>query len=211
MTSTSTISSGDDQGIATDPSPAKPKQADIEAACSQFIAIWGQMGSKWGIPRTMAEVHALLFIEGRPMNTDEVMEHLQISRGNASMTLRNLVDWGIVRNTHLPGDRKEYFVAEQDVWKMFRTIVRERKKREIDPLLEALHDCRQQTNANDSEEAVAHNRRLDDMIEVMGAVDAISRRFVSPMGQGLKMAAKLLSRTSTPAVEVGDFEQEGEA
>jgi len=170
----------------------------------QFVAIWGQMGSKWGIPRTMAEVHALLFIEGRPMNTDEVMSRLHISRGNASMTLRSLVDWGIVTTAHLPGDRKEYYVAEQDVWKLFRTIARERKKREIDPLLEALHECRDQaeaaaaTKSSDVEAAAidAHKERLDRMLEFMRLVDQISQRFVSPMGKGLEVAARILARAS---------------
>ena len=130
-----------DAGVHSTPG----SESDLAQAREEFISLWGQMGSKWGIPRTMAEVHALLFIEGRPLNTDEVMDRLHISRGNASMTLRSLVEWGIVQRAHMPGDRKEYFTAEQDVWKLFRTIVRERKKREIDPLLEALHECRQRT------------------------------------------------------------------
>ncbi len=160
------------------------------------------MGSKWGIPRTMAEVHALLFIEGRPLNTDEVMQRLRISRGNASMTLRALADWSLVRRTHLPGDRKEYYVAEQDVWKMFRTIVRERKKREIDPLLEALRDCRAESTVparpRDIEAASAeqHNRRLDELLNFMHLFDALSQRFISPTGEGLDVAARILSKAS---------------
>jgi len=97
----------------------------------RFVALWGQMGANWGIARTMAEVHATLFIMGRPMNTDEIMDFLQISRGNASMTLRALVDWGLVQRLHMRGDRKEYFQAEQDVWAIFRAIVRERVKRAL--------------------------------------------------------------------------------
>lgn len=163
------------------------------------------MGSKWGIPRTMAEVHALLFIEGRPLNTDEVMQRLRISRGNASMTLRALADWSLVRRTHLPGDRKEYYLAEQDVWKMFRTIVRERKKREIDPLLEALRDCRAPSavpaspaRPRDIEAASAeqHNRRLDELLNFMHLFDALSQRFISPTGEGLDVAARILSKAS---------------
>lgn len=176
--------------------------SDLALAREQFISLWGQMGSKWGIPRTMAEVHALLFVEGRPLSAEEVMERLRISRGNASMTLRALLDWDIVRRTHVAGDRKEYFEAEQDVWKLFRTIVRERKKREIDPLLEALHECRDRTagvraGAGVDEKSIAeHNERLDRMLEFMRLFDDLGRRFVSPMGKGLEVAARLLARAS---------------
>ncbi len=189
------------------PRPAPVDAATLRAARERFIALWGQMGAKWGIPRTMAEVHALLFIGARPMNTDEVMETLRISRGSASMTLRALVEWSIVHRAHLPGDRKEYFEAEQDVWKMFRTIARERKKREIDPLLEALHECRERTagptaaaTASDgsvyARELRAHNPRLDRMLDLLHVMDSVSQRFVSPMGKGLEVAARILARAS---------------
>jgi DNA-binding transcriptional regulator GbsR (MarR family) len=187
------------------PRIVRPDPVDAETlavAKQHFIALWGQMGAKWGIPRTMAEVHALLFIEGRPMNTDEVMAELRISRGSASTTLRSLVEWSIVQRVHQPGDRKEYFEAEQDVWKMFRTIARERKKREIDPLLEALHECRQATAGEPAGREVSaerlreHNRRLDGMLELLHVMDSVSRRFVSPMGKGLEVAARILARAS---------------
>src|SRR5258708_37063739 len=95
---------------------------DLRAAQDRFVAVWGQMGAAWGISRTMAEVHALLFISGVPLNTDEIMERLQVSRGNASMSLRALADWGVVARGHRRGDRKEYFVAEREGWSMFRAI-----------------------------------------------------------------------------------------
>lgn len=101
------------------------------------------MGSSWGIPRTMAEVHALLYIVGEPLNTDQIMARLSISRGSASMSLKSLHDWGLIARAHRRGDRKEYFRAEQDVWQVFRIITRERKRREIDPVLMALHECRE--------------------------------------------------------------------
>lgn len=179
-----------------------PPARTLDEARQQFVDIWGHMGSQWGIPRTMAEVHALLFIEGRPMNTDEIMARLQISRGNVSMTLRALVEWAIVTRSHVPGDRKEYFVAEQDVWKLFRTIVRERKKREIDPLIESLRECRERTADIDSDNDIdstairQHHERLDRMIEFMHTIDSISQRFISPMGKGLEVAARILSRAS---------------
>ncbi len=114
-------------------------------AQDRFIAVWGQMAGAWGISRTMAEVHALLYITGEPLCTDDIMDRLEISRGNASMSLRALLDWGIVERAHKRGDRKEYFEAEQDVWALFRAIVRERITREVDPLLASMHEIRDMT------------------------------------------------------------------
>src|ERR1051326_7423062 len=107
---------------------------ELRQAQDRFIAVWGQMAGAWGISRTMAEVHALLYITGEPLCTDDIMERLEISRGNASMSLRALLDWGIVERAHKRGDRKEYFEAEQDVWALFRAIVRERITREVDQI-----------------------------------------------------------------------------
>ena len=115
--------------------PASRDQLGLVEVQDRFVAAWGRMASTWGISRTMAEAHALLYITGRPLCTDDVMDRLQISRGNASMSLRGLVDWGIVSRMHKRGDRKEYFQAEQDVWTMFRAAVRERIQREVEPRL----------------------------------------------------------------------------
>ncbi len=106
----------------------------------RFILHWGEMGTKWGINRTMAQVQALLFISERPLSADEIMNELQISRGNVSMSLRELINWGIVTKMHIKGERKEFFTTEKDVWELFKIILRERKKREIDPTLEVLYD-----------------------------------------------------------------------
>lgn len=185
--------------------PVSPEMAErMASAREQFVTLWGQMGSSWGIPRTMAQVHALLMVHGEPMNTDDVMDALAISRGNASQTLRRLVDWGIVHRVHLKGDRKEYFEAEGDVWKMFRTILAQRKKREIDPLVESLVECREMTELPDGGRRIdpealqiqAHNERLDELIGFIQIVNAISERFISPQGEGLERAAKLLGRAS---------------
>lgn len=175
----------------------------LREAQDRFIAVWGQMGSAWGISRTMAEVHALLFISGAPLCTDDVMERLQISRGNASMSLRALQDWGIVLRAHKRGDRKEYYTSEQDVWALFRAIVRERIKREVDPLLASLYEIRDLTAGRSGEPGPtndmksitdAHNKRLDQMLEFFRTVEALSQRFVSPAGRGLQIAASLLNR-----------------
>lgn len=109
----------------------------IEAK-SQFIQAWGTLGSKWGINRTMAQLHALLMISPDPMTADELMEELNISRGNVNMNVRELMDWGLVEKMHKPGDRKEYFWAEKDVWKITKQVAKERKKRELEPIIKVL-------------------------------------------------------------------------
>lgn len=193
------------------------------ASEDQFVQAWGQLGPAWGISRTMAEAHALLYISGRALNTDEVMERLRISRGNASMTLRSLVEWGIVARVHKPGDRKEYFSAEQDVWTLARQIIRERLRREILPALASLHEIRDLTRgpgqeklgrrdvagkitprvaaagedahaAPTAEELEQHNQRLDALLELVTMLDKLGERFVGSEGKGLKLAASLLSK-----------------
>ncbi|MCA9310840.1 MAG: ArsR family transcriptional regulator [Phycisphaerales bacterium] len=177
-------------------------QEEIQQACDRFIAAWGKMGSAWGISRTMAEVHALLYISGEALCTDDVMERLEISRGNASMSLRALQDWGIISRVHKRGDRKEYFEAVSDVWAMFKTIARERKKREIDPLIASLYDIRDMTGvaegksrpaAAGAEEALSlHNARLDAMLDFVGTLDRLASEILSPEGDGLREAISSL-------------------
>jgi DNA-binding transcriptional regulator GbsR (MarR family) len=196
--------------MAPDGDAPRGRHPNLIEAQDRFIAGWGQMGSSWGISRTMAEVHALLYVTGEPLNTDDIMERLQISRGNASMSLRSLLDWGIVSRAHKRGDRKEYFEAEQDVWTMFRAVVRERMKREVDPLLASLYEIRDLTSlerlragvagqkaAMGSEErhaALEHNKRLDAMLEFLQTLEKLSHRFVSPAGRGLQAAASVLNK-----------------
>jgi len=185
---------------------ARPERHSVSAnalaeAQDRFVAAWGQMGSAWGISRTMAEVHALLYITGEPLCTDDVMERLRISRGNASMSLRALLDWGIVTRTHKKGDRKEYFLAERDVWAMFRAIVRGRMKREIDPLVASLYEIRDLTEAGGPRAGTAglreavdeHNQRLEALVQFFETLEKLSEQFVSPSGSGLKFAASVLS------------------
>src|SRR5437764_2047298 len=120
-----------------------PAEQQLRTAQDLFIRRWGEMGQTWGINRTMAEIHALLYITARPLCTDDVMERLNISRGNASMSLRALCDWGIVRRLHKRGERREYFESLGDVWEMFSLIAAERKRREMDPVLETIRQCQQ--------------------------------------------------------------------
>ncbi len=109
----------------------------IEAR-QQFISSWGAFGTHWGINRTMAQIHALLLISADPLTQDDMMEQLNISRGNTNMNIRELINWGLVERVLLSGERKEYFTAEKDIWKVVKRIVKERKKRELEPMLQLL-------------------------------------------------------------------------
>jgi DNA-binding transcriptional regulator GbsR (MarR family) len=111
----------------------------LQEAKQQFVQSWGVLGSQWGINRTMAQVHAHLLIAEKPLSTDDVMEGLNISRGNANMNIRELMDWGLVDKVIISGDRKEYFSADKDIWRVATRIMAQRKKRELDPMLKVLN------------------------------------------------------------------------
>lgn len=113
---------------------------ELAEAKQKFIEAWGKLGSEWGINRTMAQVHALLLTSPVAMTTEEIMEALSISRGNANMTLRDLIGWGLVEKQHRAGERKEYFFAEKDTWAIARQVAQERKKRELDPIIKILNE-----------------------------------------------------------------------
>lgn len=112
---------------------------ELAEAKEKFIEAWGKLGSEWGINRTMAQVHALLLISPEALTTEEIMAELSISRGNANMTVRDLIDWGLVEKQHRTGERKEYFFAEKDTWIIARQVAKERKKRELDPVIKILN------------------------------------------------------------------------
>ena len=107
-------------------------------AKEELIQAWGNLGSSWGLNKTMAQIHALLMISPRPLSTEEIMEELSISRGNANMNIRALLDWGIAYRILVPGERKEYFKSEKDIWTLARQVVKERRKRELEPILKTL-------------------------------------------------------------------------
>ncbi len=119
----------------------------IAEAKDKFIQLWGEMGPQWGVNKTMAQIHALLMVSDKPLSTDEIMEDLHASRGNANMNLRGLIGWGLVRRVVNKGERREYFQCEKDVWKIFCIVARERKRREIEPVIETLNECLTMTDS----------------------------------------------------------------
>ena len=144
----------------------------LSEAKEKYIHTWGTLATNWGINRTMAQVHALLLATGKPLSTDEVMELLEISRGNANMNLRALMDWGIVKKEFVKGDRKEYFVAEKDIWYLFKQITKERRKREIEPVVAFLEELKN-VEDDDSDEAKEFIKLMSDLGTVTSKVNSI--------------------------------------
>jgi len=144
---------------------------NLEDAKDRFIHSWGEMGPQWGINRTMAQLHALLIISEKPLSTDDVMAALGISRGNANMNLRSLVDWGLIRRTYVKGDRKEYFQSDKDIWNMFCHIARERKKREIEPILATMQECLELTEKDKT--ATHFRNRVGELLDLVKTLDYV--------------------------------------
>lgn len=165
----------------------------LKLARDEFVAQWGAMGSQWGINRTMAQIHALLMTAVEPIGTDEVMEELQISRGNAHTNLKELVAWGLVRIVVKKGERREFFEAEKDVWQIFTIVTRERKKREIEPALAVLNHCVETSRGMKSAEGQAFHSQMRQLEEFVGFASKVADR-VGAMKHGfaVQLAAKLL-------------------
>lgn len=134
----------------------------VEEKKEKFIETWGSIGSKWGITKTMAHIHALLLVEDKPLCANEIMERLSISGGNVNMNLRSLLEWELARGVQIEGNRKEYFVAEKDMMTIFLNIVRKRKEQELRPLQLMLEELLNQEKDTESQDE-ALNKTLKDM------------------------------------------------
>ncbi len=148
-------------------------RSELHAARDEFVTQWGAIGSAWGINRTMAQIHALLITVPNPMSTDEIMEDLKISRGNAHGNLRELVSWGLVRSVVRKGERKEYFEAEKDVWKMFCIVMRERRRRELRPAMDVLANCAERTKGLKGAEAAVFNQQIKALRDFLDLSDNV--------------------------------------
>jgi DNA-binding transcriptional regulator GbsR (MarR family) len=136
----------------------------------QFVLHWGEMGTLWGVNRTVAQIHALLFVHGKPMHAEALCETLGVARSNVSNSLKELQAWNLVRLTHQLGDRRDHFETSVDVWELFRTIVRERKEREFDPTTRLLSDLvRSPDFAQESADAQDRIRSTLDLMTKLGA------------------------------------------
>lgn len=174
----------------------RESQSKLTPVAQKFILHWGEMGTKWGINRTVAQVHALLFISPNPIPADEIAETLAVARSNVSTSLRELQGWGIVRVVHVLGDRRDHFETSKDVWEIFRTVSEERKRREIDPTLRVLGECVQELQTTPSSDEYTLER-LASMLEFLttmgGLFDEVLRM---PVG-ALKGVGKLRGKVIT--------------
>ncbi len=166
--------------------------AKLKQAREEFVAQWGALGTQWGINRTMAQIHAYLMTSLEPVSTDDVMEALQISRGNAHTNLKELVAWGLVRSVLRRGERREFFEAEKNVWQIFTIIARERKKREIEPALAILSKCAEESDGIETPEGRVFHEQMRSLQEFVGLASRISDQ-VSSMkhGYAVQLAARL--------------------
>lgn len=158
----------------------------LEEAKQQFINSWGAFGTQWGINRTMAQIHALLLISTEPITQDDMMEQLSISRGNVNMNIRDLIGWGLVERVIVSGERKEYFTADKNIWKVATQIIKERKKRELDPMLKLLSqleniDDKKEKDAKEFLTVVGDIKKLgshaDSLLDIM--IKAEENKFIS--------------------------------
>lgn len=161
-------------------------------AREQLIRTWGQLSSAWGINRTMGQIHALLMMSPDPLTADQIIQQLSISRGNVSMNLRSLVEWGLVHKVYIAGDRKEYFASEKDIWKMALRIARERKQRELDPVIQSLQTMQDiQANGENKKEVEELNKISSQILDVAMQIDKVLDIGIRSGGQSL--VRKLIS------------------
>ncbi len=144
-----------------------------------FVTQWGALGSQWGINRTMAMIHALLLVSPQPLTTDQIMEELSVSRGNANTNLRDLVSWGLIRQVIVKGERKDHYEAEKDTWKIFCTVARERKRRETEPASQVLKDCITRSEDLESAEAKELHKQLTSLNDFVTLANSIMEKIAS--------------------------------
>src|SRR5579862_8608740 len=179
---------------------SKQQLAQVREQVEQdFVGLWRRMSSLWGISPTMAEIHGLLYITGAALSMDEIMARLGISRGNVSMNLSKLAEWGLIRRVHKRGDRRDYYESLSDVWEMFTLVASQRKRREIDPILNTLRACKDQLSpetlgANAEDAQVQEQRgRVQDLLSLLSLMDSLSQRFFESH-RGLRAALELLAQ-----------------
>jgi DNA-binding transcriptional regulator GbsR (MarR family) len=177
----------------TEPTNPPPRLSPV---AQKFILHWGEMGTKWGINRTVAQVHALLFLSPKAIPAEEIAETLAVARSNVSTSLRELQGWGIVRVVHILGDRRDHFETLKDVWEIFRTVSEERKRREIDPTLRALNECVHELKSNLQSDAYTRER-LESMLEFLTIMSGLFDEVLRMPAGTLKSVGKLRGKVIT--------------
>jgi len=156
----------------------------LEEAKSKFIQQWGSLGSKWGINRTMAQIHALFLITEQPLSAEEVMETLQISRGNANLNIRTLIDWGLVYKEYKIGERKEFFTGEKDIWKVAQRVIKIRQRQELDPIVQILTEIQNIDTTPANQEEADHFTNQIKSIKSLADLADTSLTKISSSNQG---------------------------
>jgi DNA-binding transcriptional regulator GbsR (MarR family) len=165
----------------------------LSPLAQKFILHFGEMGSRWGINRTVGQIYALVYVSMRPLNADDIAEALEFSRSNVSMGLKELQAWRLLKLKHLPGDRREYFEAPGDAWETFRTLAEERRRREIEPTLSMLRNALLETPTTDEDRVAQERMRgMHDLIELMTRwFDDVQRMDSQTLAQLMKMGSKV--------------------
>ncbi len=172
---------------------AHPTTPALSPLVRSFVSHFGEMGSRWGINRTVGQIYALIFVSPRPLNADDIGDSLEFSRSNVSMGLKELQAWRLVQLRHLPGDRREYFEAPTDAWEIFRTLAEERRRREIEPTLSMLRSALLEEATTD-EDRIAQQRMksMHDLIELMTTwFEDVQRMDQKTLAQLMKMGSKV--------------------
>jgi DNA-binding transcriptional regulator GbsR (MarR family) len=151
---------------------------EFETAKEKFVQTWGTLGSSWGINRTMAQIHALLLASIEPLSAEDIMEALQISRGNTNMNVRDLMDWGLVFKAIKAGERKEFFYAEKDIWLVAKQIVKERRRREIEPILKTLSELKKTTIDKKNSAQVQFIKTVGDIENVVDKMNTSVEKLI---------------------------------
>jgi DNA-binding transcriptional regulator GbsR (MarR family) len=160
---------------------------------AQFVSHFGEMGSRWGINRTVGQIYALIFVSPKPLNADEIAESLEFSRSNVSIGLKELQSWRLVKLRHNTGDRKEYFEAPQDVWEIFKSLAEERRRREVDPTLSMLRDALLETPGNEADTyAQDRMRQMHELIELSSTwFDDVQRLSPETLARLMRMGSSV--------------------
>src|ERR1700720_3103711 len=172
------------------------QSAPLSPAAQKFVLHWGEMGTRWGINRTVAQIHALLFVSPHPLPADEIAVILAVARSNVSTSLRELQGWRIVRVVHVLGDRRDHFESIKDVWEIFRIVSEERKRREIDPTLRVIGECVQELKSNPQGDPYTR-QRLESMLEFLTAMTGLFEEILRMPSGALKSVVKLRGKVVT--------------
>jgi len=167
---------------------------ELAGITERFVLHWGEMGSRWGVNRTVAQIHALLYITGRPLNAEDITGTLGVARSNVSNSLKELQAWNLVRVVHVRGDRRDHFETSTDVWELFKLIVAGRRQREIDPTMQALKDCLDSPGA--AREPQGARQRIEETLRFLEIMTTLSDELLRMRPESLMRTLGLTAKIS---------------